>query len=39
THTPLFIYEANLLKLRESPLSEEQLRAVACENADRLAGA
>jgi predicted TIM-barrel fold metal-dependent hydrolase len=36
SHTPLFIYEANLLKLRESPLTEEQLRAIACENADRL---
>lgn len=36
SHTPLFVFEANLLKLRESPLPEAQLRAIAFENANRL---
>ena len=36
SHSPLFMMEANLLKLRESPLTDDQLAAVAFENADRL---
>lgn len=36
SHTPLFVFEANLLKLRESPLPDESLRAIAFENANRL---
>jgi predicted TIM-barrel fold metal-dependent hydrolase len=36
THAPLFLPEANLLKLRESPLTDEQLQAIASVNADDL---
>jgi predicted TIM-barrel fold metal-dependent hydrolase len=36
SHTPLFLPEANLLKLRESSLTEEQLQAIAFANADLL---
>jgi predicted TIM-barrel fold metal-dependent hydrolase len=36
SHSPLFIPEANLLKLRESPLTDEQLDAIAFANADGL---
>ena len=36
SHTPLFVFEANLLKLRESPLPDAPLRAIAFENANRL---
>lgn len=36
THTPLFLPEANLLKLRESPLTDEQLQSIAFANADGL---
>jgi len=34
--TPLFYFESALLKLQESPLSDEQLGAIRCENARRL---
>jgi len=34
--TPLFYFESALLKLQESPLSDEQLAAIRCENARRL---
>jgi predicted TIM-barrel fold metal-dependent hydrolase len=36
SHAPLFLPEANLLKLRESPLTEEQLQAIAFANAELL---
>jgi uncharacterized protein len=36
THAPLFYFESALLKLRESPLNEDQLRAIRCDNARRL---
>jgi predicted TIM-barrel fold metal-dependent hydrolase len=36
SHAPLFMMAANLFKLRESPLTDEQLTAIAFENADRL---
>jgi len=37
SHAPLFYYESALLKLKESPLSEEQLTAIRNENARSLA--
>ena len=37
SHAPLFYYEAALFKLKESPLSEEQLRAIRSQNARALA--
>jgi len=37
SHSPLFVLEANLLKLRESDLTDEQLLAIAAANAGRLA--
>lgn len=36
SHTPLFYFESALLKLKESPLTEKQLRAIRYENASRL---
>jgi hypothetical protein len=36
SHTSLFYFESALLKLKESPLSEEQQRAIRHENAKRL---
>jgi len=36
SHAPLFVYESSLLKLRESPLTDDQLRAIAFENAERI---
>jgi len=36
SYAPLFYFEAAMLKLQESPLSEEQLRAIRAENARRL---
>lgn len=36
SYAPFFYFEASLLKLKESPLSEEQMRAVCCDNARRL---
>lgn len=36
SHTPMFYFESALLKLQESPLSDEQLRAIRCDNARRL---
>jgi len=38
SYAPMFYFEAALLKLQESPLSREQLQAVACENARSLTG-
>ncbi len=35
---PLFYFESSVLKLKESPLSDEQLRAIRFENARRLRG-
>ena len=39
SYAPLFYFEAALLKLQESPLRNEQLRAIRCENARRLLAA
>ena len=36
THAPLFYFESSLLKLQESPLSSEQLRAIRRGNAEAL---
>jgi len=36
SHAPLFYFEAAELKLRESPLNPEQLRAIRYENAQHL---
>ena len=36
SYAPLFFFESSLLKLQESPLSDEQLRAIRSENALRL---
>ena len=36
SHAPLFYFESAALKLKESPLNEEQLRAISCANAQRL---
>jgi hypothetical protein len=36
SYAPLFYFESALLKLQESPLSDEQLGAIRCENARRL---
>jgi predicted TIM-barrel fold metal-dependent hydrolase len=36
SYAPVFYFESAWLKLRESPLSDEQLGAIRCENARRL---
>jgi predicted TIM-barrel fold metal-dependent hydrolase len=36
SYAPMFYFESALLKLQESPLSDEQLRAIRCDNARRL---
>ena len=36
SHAPLFYFESALLQLKESPLSEEQLKAIRRTNAQRL---
>jgi len=36
SYAPMFYFESASLKLKESPLNEEQLRAVRCANAQRL---
>jgi predicted TIM-barrel fold metal-dependent hydrolase len=36
SYAPLFYFEAALLKLKESPFRDEELRAIRCENARRL---
>ncbi len=36
THAPFFVYESALIKVYESELSEREMAAVFCENAERL---
>jgi hypothetical protein len=36
SHAPFFYFEAAQLKLKESPLTSAQRRAIACTNAQRL---
>ena len=36
SQAPLFYFESVMLKLKESPLNEEQLSAIRCNNAQRL---
>ena len=38
SHSPLFYFESSQLKLQESPLTDEQLRAICCNSAARLVG-
>jgi len=38
SYAPLFYFESSLLKLKESPLSDEQIRAIRREDALRLCG-